>query len=277
MSDGVGQIESLLKNAKESTTFHFYFSKEVEAELMQGMAKARGFKAQLVPSIELSGAQLQGILDLVRTTVLEWALKLEEDGMLGEGLSFSTKEKERASSNTYNIKTFIGEMSNSQVYKRSPVRELTMRDSYSTGQAGAIGPNASAQDMTFDQVWKQIRGSVELPKLADELSRLRQAMKQEAVDPEQDIAVSEIAKAEQAAKSGDGPRALDHLKSAGKWALYSWQTPSPVSYPCDIARSLNPTETALYLCACMQSQEGDTGRYPAWDRHIERRQVSSPI
>ena len=43
-------------------------------------------------------------------------------------------------------------------------------------------------------------------------------MKKEAVEPEQDIAVSEIAKAEQAAKAGDGPKALKHLKSAGKWA-----------------------------------------------------------
>jgi hypothetical protein len=38
-------------------------------------------------------------------------------------------------------------------------------------------------------------------------------------EPENDIAVSEIAKAEQAARSGNGPKALEHLRSTGKWAL----------------------------------------------------------
>jgi hypothetical protein len=36
---------------------------------------------------------------------------------------------------------------------------------------------------------------------------------------EQDQAIGEIANAEQAAKSGDGPRAIKHLKNAGQWVL----------------------------------------------------------
>jgi hypothetical protein len=55
--------------------------------------------------------------------------------------------------------------------------------------------------------------------LANELALLRQEMKKEAIESEQDIAVSEVAKAEQAAKSGDGSKTLQHLRSAGKWAL----------------------------------------------------------
>jgi uncharacterized protein YjbI with pentapeptide repeats len=95
-----------------------------------------------------------------------------------------------------------------------------MGDKYDiSGQAGAIGPNANAHDMTFNQVWNQLQGSIDLPKLADELSRLRQEMKKEAIEPGQDIAVSEIAKAEQSAKAGEGSKTLEHLKSAGKWAL----------------------------------------------------------
>lgn len=94
-----------------------------------------------------------------------------------------------------------------------------MGDTYKAGQAGAIGPNAHAHDMTFNQIWNEMQGAIDLTQLANDLSRLRQEMKKEAIEPEQDIAVSEIAKAEQAAKSGDGPKALQHLKSAGKWAF----------------------------------------------------------
>ncbi|MEN3332970.1 MAG: hypothetical protein V7641_2335 [Blastocatellia bacterium] len=88
-----------------------------------------------------------------------------------------------------------------------------------SGQVGAVGPNAHAHDMTFNQIWNQLQGSIDLPKLADELSRLRQEMKKKAIEPEHDMAVSEIAKAEISAKAGEGSKTLEYLKSAGKWAL----------------------------------------------------------
>jgi hypothetical protein len=93
------------------------------------------------------------------------------------------------------------------------------RDTYNVGQAGAVGPNAHAQNITFTQIGNQIEELVDLSELADELSRLRQAMKKEAVEAEHDIAVSEVAKAEQAAKAENTPKVAEHLKAAGKWAL----------------------------------------------------------
>jgi len=44
-------------------------------------------------------------------------------------------------------------------------------------------------------------------------------MKKQAVTPEHDIAVTDIAKAEQAAKAGDRSQIAEHLKAAGQWAL----------------------------------------------------------
>lgn len=61
--------------------------------------------------------------------------------------------------------------------------------------------------------------NIDLLQLATELETLRNEMKKQAVDAEQDIAVSDIAKAEQAAKSGDSSKGLEHLKSAGRWAF----------------------------------------------------------
>jgi hypothetical protein len=94
-----------------------------------------------------------------------------------------------------------------------------MRDSYTVNQAGAVGPNAYAHDMNFKQIGNKIEKSVDLEQLANELSRLRQAMKKEGNQLEHDIAISDIAKAEQAAKTNNSAKVAEHLQSAGKWAL----------------------------------------------------------
>jgi hypothetical protein len=86
------------------------------------------------------------------------------------------------------------------------------------GQAGAVGDNAHAHDMTFQQAWNE--SNIDLTRLAEELTRLRAAMKQETEGTrEQDKAIVAVADAEEAAIKGDGPTTLGHLKAAGKWTL----------------------------------------------------------
>ncbi|MFC7478525.1 pentapeptide repeat-containing protein [Dankookia sp. GCM10030260] len=91
------------------------------------------------------------------------------------------------------------------------------RDTYNIpGQAGAVGSGASAHGNIFQQV----QGGIDLAKLAEELGRLRVAMKGDATGTrEQDKAIGAVADAEEAAAKGDGPAALGYLKSAGKWTL----------------------------------------------------------
>lgn len=89
----------------------------------------------------------------------------------------------------------------------------------STGQAGAIGPQAQASDMVFHQLWTQGSFNVDFSVLQSELSVLREAMRKEASEVEHDLSIAEVASAEQAAKKQDGPSVLKHLGQAGKWAL----------------------------------------------------------
>jgi hypothetical protein len=91
------------------------------------------------------------------------------------------------------------------------------RDTYNIpGQAAAVGPGAHAHDNTF----QQIQAGMDLPRLAEELGRLRAAMKGEATGTrEQDKAIEAVADAEAAATKGDGPAALRYLKGAGTWAF----------------------------------------------------------
>jgi hypothetical protein len=91
------------------------------------------------------------------------------------------------------------------------------QDTYNvSGQAGAVGPGAQAHDNTF----QQIQAGIDLPKLAEELGRLRNAMRGEYTGTrEEDKAIGTVADAEEAATRGDGPAALQYLKSAGGWTL----------------------------------------------------------
>jgi uncharacterized protein YjbI with pentapeptide repeats len=73
----------------------------------------------------------------------------------------------------------------------------------------------------YKKIWLESQESTDgyRDKLIMELSELREALKNKSYTIEQDQAVGEIADAEKAAKSGDGPGAIKHLKSAGKWVL----------------------------------------------------------
>ena len=87
---------------------------------------------------------------------------------------------------------------------------------YNVEQAGAVGPHAHAHDMSF----QQIQGGLDLPKLAEELERLRAAMKDRATGTrEQDKAIGAVADAKDAATRGDGSAVLRYLRNAGTWTL----------------------------------------------------------
>jgi len=47
-------------------------------------------------------------LESVRNRIFEWSLELEARGVLGEGLTFSNEERERATNVTHNYTTNIG-------------------------------------------------------------------------------------------------------------------------------------------------------------------------
>ncbi len=86
------------------------------------------------------------------------------------------------------------------------------------GPVGIVGDNAQVVQLT--QGSKQpAPTSDNLPKLAEELATLCQAMQKEATESKQRIAVGRVAEAEEAAKANDASKVEEHLKSAGQWAL----------------------------------------------------------
>jgi hypothetical protein len=64
---------------------------------------------------------------------------------------------------------------------RNYYMENIMGDKYTvSGQAGAVGPQAHAHDITFSGVWNQLEKSVDIAQLAEQLGQLHAAMEREA-------------------------------------------------------------------------------------------------
>ena len=56
----------------------------------------RGIKQQTKYSLHCNVCQIKSIIEQVKNTILEWTIKLEEEGILGEEMQFNSEEKEAA-------------------------------------------------------------------------------------------------------------------------------------------------------------------------------------
>ena len=97
----IGELE-MLANSKAKGALQMSFPTELQNWLMKGM------DVPLQPTLHISKSEIHGILEAVRNAVLDWSLKLEEQGILGEGMTFSSQEKQKAASVVYNINSVTG-------------------------------------------------------------------------------------------------------------------------------------------------------------------------
>lgn len=109
-SQAISELDGILNG--DSTMVYVRLPKKIEHSLMSGM------EFPLEPAVILSKTQIHGLVDKVRNTVLEWALGLEEQGITGEGMSFSLEEQRQAGNVTFNVASLgnlIGSMQGSQL------------------------------------------------------------------------------------------------------------------------------------------------------------------
>lgn len=93
------------KGAGESVLF--MYSAEKAEQFMIGIG------ARFEPALEVGVNVIHGIIATVRNRILDFALELERQGILGEGMTFSPKEKMAASNISYSIN--IENMTDSQL------------------------------------------------------------------------------------------------------------------------------------------------------------------
>lgn len=119
ISQSIPEIDKLLKSESN------YLVLKLPASMENLLGNFMEFTTKY--QLHFSKSQANHILETVRNIVLEWALKLEEDGILGNNISFSKEEQQKAQKENYNVYNFYGEISNSQIQQNTVNSTQTMR------------------------------------------------------------------------------------------------------------------------------------------------------
>lgn len=108
-NQSIAEIEHLVSNSNPNSSLHMPFPNDIERYLCEGA----DFETNV--SLHIDKTALIKTLDAVRNIVLNWSLQLEEDGVLGEGLTFTKTEKEAATHTPQNINNFYGAVNSPQI------------------------------------------------------------------------------------------------------------------------------------------------------------------
>ena len=96
--DSVAETEALIQRANRTKeNLRIDFSPEQQEELSRNSQNGLVMHTRFI-RVE----DLKGLLDAVRNEILRWSLKLEEEGIVGEGMTFSAEEQRKASAVHYN-------------------------------------------------------------------------------------------------------------------------------------------------------------------------------
>lgn len=105
----VSEIEHMLQNYKSGSHIVIEYPPGVVFQLHEILGR------DLRIALHVQPAALYRILDSIKNLILNWALKLEEDGILGDEISFSAAEIQKAAQANYNITNIHGDVIGSQL------------------------------------------------------------------------------------------------------------------------------------------------------------------
>jgi hypothetical protein len=116
----LSELETLLEKKPEEGNYHMPFPHDVQRDLCKITPYG------LPSTLQVSFHFIQRVVDTVRNVILKWTLKLEKDGILGAGLSFSQNEKTVAAQNVYHVMTFYGPVTGSQIQQATVESEQSV-------------------------------------------------------------------------------------------------------------------------------------------------------
>jgi hypothetical protein len=131
--------------------------------------------------ISISKVSVQGIVEAVRDIILQWALQLEEDGVTGEGMTFSKEEKQIAARHDYN--SFIQINIDQSQMQNSSSESQANSETFSNNLSGAnvanfanqVTDNARQQANQYNYSLEQrqtlAEAAAEIQKLLEQLSQ----------------------------------------------------------------------------------------------------------
>jgi len=199
----ISQLVALTQNADNHSTLCMYLSPEIESFLVASLGGRTPVK------LRIGSASIKGIIEAVQDIILRWALKLEKDGIIGEGMTFSEQEKAIASSYSY-YNIFIENLGNKSM---SSIQNNDFR-------GASIGGGVAGRDYTGDV----IHNHAAQQNLAEAAAEIQQLLKQlEQSYPTETLTQKAVVAEEAITRIENNPslkeRVIGALKSAGKEAF----------------------------------------------------------
>lgn len=136
----------------------------IDFELSKALA-ASGIKGSY--EVHLNKSVLVSIADSVRTMVLDWAIELEREGINGEGVSFSSAEKERAE----RVSSTVQIINHGYIHQGDNSGHLSR-----VNVASQDSSSNSSSETVFSSVQNEIAQRITDEAVRDELHRLLKDM-----------------------------------------------------------------------------------------------------
>lgn len=95
VGQSIAEIEHIYENGNEDSILTMNLPREAIDRFFKDTEE---YRMGIVPKLIVGRSQMMKILDAVRNEVLNWALDLEKQGVLGKGLTFSPEEVKQAGS-----------------------------------------------------------------------------------------------------------------------------------------------------------------------------------
>lgn len=118
------EVSETVTGAREAGTGTLFWSNPTVSQVL-----AKAIRGEGIPVLALPVSAFAAILDAIRNTILEWSIDLEEDGILGDGMTFSSAEKKKVQESGYSTEQYnihIREMHGSQIQQAGPGSDLNM-------------------------------------------------------------------------------------------------------------------------------------------------------
>jgi len=109
-------------------------AKFISTKCAQKFQLSEPFMMQFPQEVRHSPMEIKRILEAIKEQILDWAIELEQRGILGEDMAFDKEEKQKAQHQTFNIQHFTGVLgdvkdSSVSVYDYSSIhQELRQRN-----------------------------------------------------------------------------------------------------------------------------------------------------
>lgn len=177
LSMSISGVENLIEGRTENSVIGIPFPKPIEQQLMKAL------KASSPPALIISYASLSGILEAVRTICLNWALRLESLGVVGEGVSFTQDERAAAQAESFDIEDLHGRSPGSSEPEPQPddshpgVRKFLSELSKRARDLGLEAASVKELQAELDTIGSQLKSPRPKPVIINEsLTSLRRIL-----------------------------------------------------------------------------------------------------